>query len=349
MNQFKLVILFFAAGLYSCFSQIHTYYNSVDFSQTGENLKTQLALLVETTHTYDLNYTPDVWNILKTSDLDPDNPQNVLLIYGYDDTDQNIANDRSRDKDMSCHVSNCTGLWVREHVFPRSLGTPNLGFEYAGADAHHLRPIDSQMNSTRSNRKFGNGEGNAKVLPNGNFYPGDQWKGDVARMMMYMYLRYPDQCIAIIVGTGSTSYSLLNDMPDIFLEWNEQDPVDEVEMTRNNVIQSYQGNRNPFIDNPYLATLIWGGPQADNTWEELSTEKNLQPDIFLYPTITSDYLYIKKDTYDSYKYEIYNVTGQFIREENLTNQIDLSDLNSGMYFIRIKNENKLINFKVIKK
>ena len=55
-------------------------------------------------------------------------------------------------------------------------------------------------------------------------------------------------------------------MPDIFLEWNEEDPVSPFEKTRNNVLQDIQGNRNPFIDNPYLATLIWGGPQAPDSW-----------------------------------------------------------------------------------
>ncbi len=59
-------------------------------------------------------------------------------------------------------------------------------------------------------------------------------------------------------------------MPNIFLEWNEEDPVSEFERTRNNVLQSIQGNRNPFIDNPYLATRIWGGPQAPDTWNTLS-------------------------------------------------------------------------------
>lgn len=198
-----------------CFSQIPEYYNSVNFTLTGNELKEELAELVTETHIYELVYTPDVWDALKQGDLDPQNTGNVLLLYGYDNTDGDPMTDRTRDKDLSCHTLSCTGLWVREHSYPRSLGNPNLEYEGPGSDAHHLRAIDSQMNSSRSNRRFTDGEGNANVI-DGYFYPGDEWKGDVARMMMYMYLRYQSRCLATAVGTGSASYSI--DMPDIFLE-----------------------------------------------------------------------------------------------------------------------------------
>ena len=54
---------------------------------------------------------------------------------------------------------------------------------------------------------------------------------------------------------------------ELFLEWNAADPVSDFEIQRNNIIYGAQGNRNPFIDNPYLATLIWGGTPAENKWE----------------------------------------------------------------------------------
>ena len=92
-----------------CFAQIPQYYASVDFNETGEALKNQLSTLITTTHTYQLIYTPDVWNALKQTDLDPANPQNVLLIYGYNDADAITSNDRTRSKDLSCHTSSCTG------------------------------------------------------------------------------------------------------------------------------------------------------------------------------------------------------------------------------------------------
>ena len=82
----------------------------------------------------------------------------------------------------------------------------------------------------------------------------DEWKGDVARMVMYVNLSYGDDFDEV----GSL---------ELFLKWNREDPVSAFELQRNNVIESVQGNRNPFIDNPYLATLLWGGEAAENTWD----------------------------------------------------------------------------------
>ena len=97
----------------------------------------------------------------------------------------------------------------------------------------------------------------------GGWYPGDEWKGDVARMMMYMYLRYGNQCLPSNVAIGSANSSDAN-MVQLLLQWNAEDPVSNFEKQRNPIIQGLQGNRNPFIDNPAFATQIWGGPQAED-------------------------------------------------------------------------------------
>ncbi|MGB1284880.1 MAG: endonuclease, partial [Polaribacter sp.] len=98
----------------------------------------------------------------------------------------------------------------------------------------------------------------------------DEWKGDVARMMMYMYVRYGDRCLPTNVGIGDNS-STPDDMIDLFLQWNNEDPVSDFEKRRNTYHEDTsnneaQGNRNPFIDNPRLATRIWGGPKAEDIW-----------------------------------------------------------------------------------
>src|SRR5690625_6384874 len=61
-------------------------------------------------------------------------------------------------------------------------------------------------------------------------------------------------------------------MPDIFLEWNAEDPVSDFERARNEIAYDLQGNRNPFIDNPALATKIWSGPQSEDTWGILEVQ-----------------------------------------------------------------------------
>ena len=73
-------------------------------------------------------------------------------------------------------------------------------------------------------------------------------------MVLYLNVRY---------GEDYTKVGTL----DLFLKWNREDPVSDFERQRNEVIEGAQGVRNPFIDNPYLATLIWGGTPAENTWE----------------------------------------------------------------------------------
>jgi endonuclease I len=346
----KRLLLLLLLLPYLCLAQIPAYYSTIDFTQTGNNLKYQLTTLITNTHTTNLPYTAsgttDTWDALYQTDLNPNNSNNVLLVYGWNDADTDITNDYSRDKTLSCHTSSCSGLWQREHVFPRSLGTPNLGFDLAGSDAHNLRAIDTDRNGTRSNRMFEAAPSNIMsfVTLSGNWYPGDEWRGDVARMIMYMYVRYPSQCAANSVGAGGNTYS--PDMPDVFLLWNSQDPVSQYEINRNNILNNLQGNRNPFIDNPYLATIIWNGPQATNTWEELSVNNNTFSNFVLYPTVTQGIIHISSNS-SNYTYQVYNTVGQLVKSNNTSESIDISNNPKGVYLIKVQLENLSKTYKVI--
>lgn len=243
------------------FGQVPTYYNGTNLNQTGNDLKATLATLISN-NTINLSYTPGVWDALKQTDLDPNDPNKVVLIYGYNDTDGETFNDRTRSKDLN---GGSPGQWNREHVYAKSLGNPNLGTSGPGSDAHHLRASDIALNATRNNYPFGEGSGNATLVNGTYWYPGDEWKGDVARMVMYMYLRYGNQCLPNTVTVSSQNFSA--DMADILLQWNAEDPVSQIEINRNTILEGVQGNRNPFIDNPAFATTIWGGPQAENRFD----------------------------------------------------------------------------------
>ncbi len=278
----KNIILFFTLFCTISFSQ-ESYYDNVDLTLTGTQLKNALATKITTTHTKLLFYTPDVWEASKVTDSNPSNSNEVILIYGWEDGSDGVDdNDRTRDKNLQDSGNGATFVWNREHVFPRSLANPAMTTDEpgAGTDAHHLRPADRLRNSARNNLKFGDGSGNSGFSsdtytgpsgPNTNaWYPGDEWKGDVARMIMYMYVRYGDQCLPSAVGVGSSQFTP-DDMIDLFLTWNIEDPVSDFEKTRNtyheNTANTYaQGNRNPFVDNPHLATRIWGGDSAQDTW-----------------------------------------------------------------------------------
>lgn len=252
----KLKLSFFA-GIVSLFAfaqSAPSYYSGVNFSKTGNALKSELATLITSTHTNTISYS-ELQTLMKSSDVDPHNPANLLLIYG---SQSSGIHQRSRP---------VGGSWNREHVYAKSKGTPNLGTSGPGADGHHLRPADNTLNSTRGSLLFDDGTGaTAYKTSRGGWFPGDEWKGDVARILMYMYVRYNSRCLPLNITMNPSTYS--SDFPDILLKWNIEDPVSDFEKQRNSVVAQTQGNRNPFIDNAYLATVIWGGPAAQNTWPD---------------------------------------------------------------------------------
>ncbi|TYS91998.1 ribonuclease [Rossellomorea aquimaris] len=224
------------------------YYNSAE-GKTGSPLKTALHNIIDDHQT--LSY-GDVWGALRNTDEDPNNPGNVILLYSG----------RSQSK-----TTNGGGVndWNREHVWAKSHGDFGTS-QGPGTDLHHLRPTDVTVNSTRSNLDFDNGGTQHGEAP-GNYYDGDSWeprdevKGDVARMIFYMAVRYEgdggelDLEINNNVNNGSAPY---HGKMSVLLQWNEQDPVDEREIRRNDIIfEQYQGNRNPFIDHPEWAEMIW--------------------------------------------------------------------------------------------
>ena len=241
-----IFILFFSIA----YSQSPSYYNNIDFDQTPTNIKNQLSSLIKSTHTTFYPYTSsstDTWDILKISDEVPTSTSKVYLLYGYDDTNTSEQDDYTRLKSLSCHVSGCSGLWNREHIFARSLANPPLVTDEdgAGTDIHNLRPADGSMNSSRSNRLFDSGTGFSNITNSGNWFPSDEWKGDIARIIMYMYLRYDNQCLPNNITLSTNTYH--SDMPDLLLQWNAEDPISALEFQRNNVIASFQGNRNSYI------------------------------------------------------------------------------------------------------
>ncbi len=335
------------------------YYNGFNWNQSGTALKSALATKIINTHTNFLSYTPGVWEASRVTDLDPTNSNNVLLIYGWENgTDGDVTNDRSRDKFAN---GGNVGDWNREHVYAKSLGVPSLDDgppSDAGEDAHHLRSSDVQRNGSRGNLLFKTGSGNSGNV-GGGWYPGDEWKGDVARMMMYMYLRYGNQCLPKNVGIGNIVASDAN-MIDLFLQWNAEDPVSQYEDNRNtyhnNTSNTYaQGNRNPFIDNPYLATVIWGGTVAQNRWPAIflsSEDFDYLSKISVYPNPTSNNTIYITSTTTLKDIVVYNVNGQIVQEIKNPSTINtetykVSNLNSGFYMIKLSNDSGSTTKKII--
>ncbi|SNR58356.1 Por secretion system C-terminal sorting domain-containing protein [Lutibacter agarilyticus] len=310
MKKLLLFIICLTANIGFC---QQTYYSDVTLTKTGLDLKNELASKITTTHTYNLSY-DEAREALKIVDLVPDSADNVYLLYGYSNNTclSNTDDDhRTRDKAYFGGGNSCE--WNREHTYPKSLGIPNLETSGPGADVHHLRASDVVRNGARGSLKFIDGSGNSGQISSG-WYPGDEWKGDVARMMMYMYLRYGDRCYPNNVTIGSTN-SIDSNMIDLLLEWNAEDPVSNYEDNRNDYLQNTsntygQGNRNPFIDNPNLATQIWGGPVAEDRWNTVpDTETPTTPTNLVASNITNTTVdltwTVSTDNIGISKYEIF--------------------------------------------
>lgn len=225
-----------------------TYYKNA-VGKTGPALKSSLHTIISSQTK--LSYSA-VWDALKATDQDPNNSNNVILLYSG----------VSRAKSLN---GGNVGNWNREHVWAKSHG--DFGTSTGpGTDIHHLRPTDVQVNSIRGNKDFDNGgsavaNGGGSLTDSDSFEPRNAVKGDVARMILYMAVRYEggdgwaDLEPNNNVNNGSAPYM---GRLSVLKAWNEQDPPDAFEKRRNQVIyDSYQRNRNPFIDHPEWVEAIW--------------------------------------------------------------------------------------------
>ena len=221
-------------------AELQEYYSTAVFSNNADFNFEVISNLTINKHTTFLSY-GQRHQYLYDADADLSNPANVILMYSGESRDR-----REYTSDSNSYIPQ---TFNTEHIYPQSRLTSDL----AVSDLHHLRSSDADINSLRSNYPYIDASGEYQVINSNSWFPGDEWKGDVARMVLYLNIRYGETFERV----GSI---------ELFLKWNVEDPVSAFEVQRNNVIEGAQGNRNPFIDNPYLATLIWGGTPAENKW-----------------------------------------------------------------------------------
>lgn len=222
------------------------YYQGID-DLTGEALIDALREIV--TDGLQLVTYGDARYRLGDTDADPKKKGNLILVY----TRVSVA--AAWDGGIT---------WNREHVWPQSrLGaTADNGRKNIASDLHNLRPADPATNSSRGNKNF------SFTTASSSFFPGDSDKGDIARILFYMTICYPQ--LRLISGLSNDGALSIGNL-DALLIWNQQDPVDEFEMRRNEKIYSIQKNRNPFIDHPELVEKIWGAAELSSFGNEIKT------------------------------------------------------------------------------
>lgn len=243
---------------YYQYDEMGTYYFQANDLE-GEQLQSQLNIIINNGF-IGTNY-GDARDVLAESDLSIDDPTKLWNIY---------------NGDAVLPVWDSGVSWAREHVWPNS----RLGLERVknsetsqASDLHNLRSITPQINSSRSNRFYSDGSGEATTTDDGGFYPGDEHKGDVARILFYMSTMYDFLTLTDdleVLDDDNYNYELEGanmGKLSLLLEWHKEDPVSDFEIQRNEVIYEAQGNRNPFIDHPEYVHLIWEDATIDQLLE----------------------------------------------------------------------------------
>jgi endonuclease I len=328
------------------------YYDSAA-GLSGDPLKSALHIIIDDHVEYSYNDLRDF--ILKDTDEDPNNSNNVILLYtGWSYPKSSFGGGASD--------------WNREHTWAKSHGDFGTSAP-AGTDAHHIRPTDVTVNSARGNLDFDNG-GTIYIDGNGatqcrrdgdSWEPWDEVKGDVARMIFYMAVRYeggggePDLELTDTIPS-SPNYEPFHGKMSTLLDWHEQDPPSAWEELRNDKVYSYQENRNPFIDHPEYAAMIWGGVAAEPQISVTPLVAQAYPNPFN-PETTIAFECI--DAAATPQVIIYNARGQQIKAMTVTvngtsgtavwNGTDATNAPqpSGIYFYRVQAGAQQTNGKVV--
>ncbi len=269
-TRHTIIGLFFALALVGApwaFAVDASYYSSLE-GKSDSDLRTALTSLTTSKHTTTLSYD---W-VFDGIDIVDGTLEDIYSTCDWTTT--------GSDQCGTSYSSVCD-CYNREHVVPQSLFnkvSPQVG------DRHHLFLTDGKVNNQRSNYPFGECSsgtslGSEALGKLGTstfsgytsvgtvFEPDDKYKGDIARAIMYMAIRYATvsnypvtswSSNAMFSGSLSTNYGLSNYAVALLMQWHRQDPVSQKEITRNNGVADKQGNRNPFIDYPYLAEYLWG-------------------------------------------------------------------------------------------
>lgn len=234
-----------------CFGQEAGFYNGTE-GKSGDDLK---SVLHETINGHvDFSYSDAKW-ILNYADEDPAVPGNVILFYTK----------RSQGNDTWGSGGNFIN---REHVWAKSHGS-FADIRPMDGDAFNLHPADASVNLDKSNYDFDECSASGTYIAEADAYytssqfePQDAAKGEVARTIFYMAVRYEGtngELDLEAVDDIGTSPKAEHGKLSTLLQWNNDFPPTELERRRNERVYHCQRNRNPFIDNPNFANLIWGG------------------------------------------------------------------------------------------
>lgn len=362
--KLKLTLLFIFSTVIAFAQPPAGYYNTA--TGTGFTLKTQLYNIIK-------DHNDQGYNMIDTffpiADLD--------IYYENDNTILDVYSERPSAQDpYNYQVANACGnydsegdCYNKEHVIPQSFFSSNSPMR---GDAHHLLPTDGRVNGLRGNLPYGivgsnliSQSGISNPTLNGSkagngvntgiasgfsgvvFEPINEFKGDIARIYFYFVTRYENLVAnwsSYAMFDGSSNKVIADPFLAILYEWHINDPVSQKEINRNNDIFQYQGNRNPFIDNPQWVQNIWG-----NFLSTPSFYETISVNIYPNPTYTKEVIIESENDID--EINLFNLNGQLIlkvqKPNRINNQYRLENLTSGFYFLNINLKNESITKKLM--
>ncbi|MBR3697948.1 MAG: endonuclease [Bacteroidales bacterium] len=262
MKKHIVLILLALVGITAQAQAPAGYYNSAN-DLTGTELKAALHNIIKG-HTV-VSYA-GLLDAFAYTDCDAN--QKIIDIYSnyHWELDDNCTSNYHKEGDC----------WNREHTWPQSWFNEKNGPK---SDLFHVYPTDGYVNNRRSNYPYGEVSNPSYTSGNGSklgpctvsgysgtvFEPIDEYKGDIARSFFYMSVRYYGEDSDWSSSDMTNKSEIRSWALAMLLAWSDNDPVSAKEMARNNAVYGYQGNRNPFIDNPEYAHMIW-----DENWSGAS-------------------------------------------------------------------------------
>lgn len=343
MKRFILVLLCLSFGFCLSAQAPEGYYDDAN-GLTGDALKVALHEIIKG-HTA-ISY-GQLWNAFWSTD----NKGDGVVWDMYSDTPNGTpAYTYQMVVDQCGNYSGEGDCYNREHSWPQSWFNNDA---IARTDLHHIFPVDGYVNNKRDNYPFGEVASASWTSTNGSkrgscktpgytgmvFEPIDEYKGDFARAIMYMSVRYYGED-ASWSSSGMTVKSEIQPWAiAMLLRWHEADPVSQKEIDRNNVIyDDYQYNRNPFIDHPNYAFMIW-----DPDWSDFCVDEYDDREAYVYPNPVErgGELHFQKMNRKIDKVVVCDLSGRSILQMCATNETDFTlllpqNLQPGFYTLQLQ-------------
>jgi len=339
-----LLLLIAAAALNA---QPQGYYNGTE-GKVGNALKTALHNIIKND---DHTTYSGLWTAYQQTDRKPNGK--VWDIYsdvpnGTPPYQYNFITDQCGNYSGEGSCYNREHLWAQSWTHDDGTHKTDLG---------HVYPTDGYVNNRRGNFAFGEVGSATWTSRNGGklgtcrtpgfngtvFEPIDEYKGDIARALMYVSVRYYQEDNNWVTS-DMTNKSVIKDWAmTMLLRWHEEDPVSAKEIDRNNAVYSIQGNRNPFVDYPEFAERIW-----DPHWGIEESEYTVL--VSVWPNPATSTVNIKGENLDAIY--MYNAVGQLVLTLDVTDpdeqsSIDVSGFTKGIYFMNVISQNGGSTFKKV--